>query len=202
MKTDYTETDEILYRYELYTKEIAHWLSPPKVRHCISTGSYASYIVNKIEKQYLEDKVIIAGLLHDICRELPPYEMLKKAEEFGIPIGEPEKRNPILLHGPLSAETSKRIFGKLDDEIYEAIYWHTTGKAGLCLPGMILYLADFSEPLRKYSQAETARNIFDTEGLQKALLYTVEQRISIKKHSALPQTLEFLQWLKEEKLSG
>ena len=200
MKTNYTEIDEIIYKYERYTKEIAKWLTHSKVQHSISTASYASYIAKKIEKPHLEHKVVIAGLLHDLCRELPPYEMLRRAEELDIPIDDFAKHNPILLHGPLSAEVAKQIFTELDEEIYEAIYWHTTGKAGLKLTGLILYLADFSEPLRKYAQAEVARDILDTQGFQKALIYTVEQRISLKKHPALPQTVEFLTWLKKEAL--
>ncbi|MCX8065323.1 MAG: bis(5'-nucleosyl)-tetraphosphatase (symmetrical) YqeK [Candidatus Hydrogenedentes bacterium] len=198
MKMDYIETEEILYCYAPYAKEIAKWLSPSKVRHSISTASYASYIARKIEKQSLENKLIIAGLLHDICRELPPYEMLKKSQELGIPIGESEKHNPILLHGPLSAEIAKRNFDGIDEDIYEAIYWHTTGKENFGLIGIILYIADFSEPLRKYSQAHIAREIFDNEGLRKTLLYCIEQRLSLKKHSVLPQALAFLNWVREK----
>lgn len=201
MKTDYIETEEILYNYTSYTKEIAKWLSPSKVQHSISTASYASYIGKKIGKQFLERKFIISGLLHDICRELPPYEMLRRSQEFGIPIGEFEKRNPILLHGPLSAEISKRKFDEVDEEIYEAIYWHTTGKENLGIVGIVLYIADFSEPLRKYPQAGIARNIFEEEGIQKTLLYCIEQRLSLKKHSALPQTVAFLTWIKENPIA-
>jgi len=106
-----------------------------------------------------------------------------------------------LLHGPLAAKISSLEL-KLDDpEIYEAIYWHTTGKANLGVVGQILYLSDFCEPLRNYPQAEETRKILTTQGFEDALYYAAQERfqINVKKRNISPYSLEFLNWLKDKR---
>ncbi|MFR4088136.1 MAG: hypothetical protein ACLT1A_09785 [Dysosmobacter sp.] len=38
----------------------------------------------------------------------------------------------------------------MDDEIYRAIWWHTTGHADMTLLEKIIYLADYIEPSRDF----------------------------------------------------
>lgn len=126
---------------------------------------------------------------------------MKKAEDFGIKITPYERRYPVLLHGPVSAHYIMNEFNIHDNDIFEAIYWHTTGKANWGITGQILYVADFSEPLRKYSQAEKTRNILLQQGFYEALLYSANERylLSLKKRDPSPYSLEFINWLKEKK---
>jgi predicted HD superfamily hydrolase involved in NAD metabolism len=45
----------------------------------------------------------IAGLLHDLARLYPGERLLRECEERGMPIGDFERANPIVLHAPLGA---------------------------------------------------------------------------------------------------
>ena len=91
----------------------------------------------------------LAGLLHDNAKYMNDSEKLKKAEKYGLPINDCERRNPDLLHGKLGAYYAERRFGIVDPEILSAITYHTTGRPDMTLLEKIVFVADFIEPNRK-----------------------------------------------------
>lgn len=88
-----------------------------------------------------------AGWLHDALREGDPGELRELvAAEFRDLPGK-------LLHGPAAAE---RLAGEADEEMLEAIRYHTLGSPRWGRLGRALYLADFMEPGRDWDPAYTA----------------------------------------------
>ncbi|MBR5261582.1 MAG: nicotinate (nicotinamide) nucleotide adenylyltransferase, partial [Oscillospiraceae bacterium] len=73
-----------------------------------------------------------AAILHDITKKLSLEEQRAKCVEFGILLDEDEYENAKLIHSKTGAAIAKAQFG-ISDEVYEAIKWHTTGKAGMSL---------------------------------------------------------------------
>lgn len=142
-----------------------------------------------------------AGLLHDLCRTLDNRTMLARAQEFGIPLNDYVIEHPIMLHGQVAAEVTRRELGLEDVEIYEAIYWHTTGCPGYCRLGQALFMADFSEPLRNYPEAGEAREVFAAKGFESALLYVAQKKVEFaqKKDKFHPATQAFLAWIEAGK---
>lgn len=94
-------------------------------------------------------KAYTAGLLHDCAKELPFEEMLSVADKYKIETDELTKTSPALMHGIVGAYIAKEIFNA-DDEIFDAIAYHTTGKANMNLLTKIIYIADYIEPNRKF----------------------------------------------------
>jgi HD superfamily phosphohydrolase YqeK len=90
---------------------------------------------------------VAAGWLHDALREDAPDELRPRVPEAFRAL--PGK----LLHGPAAAE---RLAAELDDEMREAICFHTLGSARWGRLGRALYLADFLEPGRRYEPEWTA----------------------------------------------
>ena len=88
-----------------------------------------------------------AAWLHDALREAPPEELR--------PLVPPELRDlpGKVLHGPAMAE---RLEGEADEELREAVRWHTLGSPRLGRLGRALYLADFLEPGRTLAPEWTA----------------------------------------------
>ncbi len=173
-------------------------LSEKKVFHCISTTEHLLSFAPQLSLDF--DKALAAGLLHDICRDYKDGKLLRKAEEYGLPISAVEQAKPNLLHGPLAAEVCRKKFALDDDEIYEAIYWHTTGKPDFCRLGQALYVADFSEPTREYPEADLTRRLLVTKGFDDTLLYVARVKIDFfrNKKVCAPMAEEFLRWVEKE----
>ncbi len=180
-----------------YLKLLNGRLPEKKVLHCISTTEHLLSFAPLLDLNL--DKALAAGLLHDLCREYKDEKLLRKAEKYGVPVGAIEQAKPNLLHGPLAAELCRKKLA-VDDEIYEAIYWHTTGKPELCRLGQALYVADFSEPARNYPEAEQARQILARGGFDAALCYVARTKIDFfrNKKVCAPMAEEFLRWVEKE----
>lgn len=145
-----------------------------------------------------EERVRLAALLHDAARETPGEEFLRLAEEWEIRIGEFERENPKLLHGPVAAELARRKLGIKDEEVLDAIRVHTTGSPGMSPLALALYVADKIEPDRDYPSVEYLRSIAAKdlrgtarEGLRRAIAHNEER--GRPTHPASRKTLEWLE---------
>lgn len=90
-----------------------------------------------------------AGLLHDALRDAD-HERLRPLVSHELQ-DSPGK----MLHGPAAA-ARLREEGVDDDPLLLAIAWHTLGHPGFDTLGKALYLADFTEPGRKYESSKLA----------------------------------------------
>ncbi|MBQ9935904.1 MAG: bis(5'-nucleosyl)-tetraphosphatase (symmetrical) YqeK [Lachnospiraceae bacterium] len=95
------------------------------------------------------EKARIAGLLHDCAKCLPTKEKLEKARKHKLAISKFEESNPDMLHGKLGAYYAKARYEVDDDEILDAITYHTTGRPNMTLLDKIIFVADYIEPNRK-----------------------------------------------------
>ena len=147
------------------------------------------------------EKIRIAALLHDYAKNTPPEELAFLARQYGYPVNEAERDEPILLHGPVGALMIKRELGISDPEILDAVTYHTTGKAGLSLFAQIIYLADALEAERSYPGVEELRKLAETN-LQEAFLASLESTLRqlLKQHRLIhPLSVEARNWLLIEK---
>lgn len=90
----------------------------------------------------------IAGLLHDCAKCLSDEELLLRCRKQSIPITEYEEQSPYLLHGKLGAFYAKERYNINDEDICNAIRYHTTGRAGMSPLEEIIFIADYMEPMR------------------------------------------------------
>ncbi len=104
------------------------------------------------------DKAARAAILHDCTKYLEMDEQLQLCAKYGIVLDELERRAVKLLHSKTGACVARHVFGA-DDEICQAIFWHTTGKAGMALLDKILYMADYMEPNRDFPGVERLRKL-------------------------------------------
>jgi len=103
-----------------------------------------------------QERVRIAALGHDLFREVEPSKLITIAKIYSIPITEFEMSAPILLHGMISAEFLKRKY-KIDEEIYEAVYYHTSGYEYMGQIGKILVISDSAGDDREYKGVKKLR---------------------------------------------
>ena len=121
------------------------------------------------------EKARRAALLHDCTKRLSKKEHLELCRQYGIPLDDVERKAGSLLHAKTGAEEARRVFG-VDDEIYGAIRYHTTGRAHMTLLEKIIYLADYIEPSRDFPGVEKLRKAC-YEDLDKGLLKGLEMTI-------------------------
>ncbi len=103
-----------------------------------------------------EDLARRAGILHDCTKYWPMERHLACCKEYGIPLDDLELHSEKLLHSKTGACMAKYIFGQ-PDEIYDAIFYHTTGKGNMTTLEKIIYLADYMEPNRDFDGVEQLR---------------------------------------------
>lgn len=96
----------------------------------------------------------LAGIGHDMCKDISAEEMIELAKRDGDPIIPFEMKSPKLLHGRAAAVLMKEKFGITNPDILEAVANHTSGKMGMCDLTKILFLADKIEPGRPQSTDE------------------------------------------------
>jgi predicted HD superfamily hydrolase involved in NAD metabolism len=147
-----------------------------------------------------EEKARLAALVHDAARETGPEEFLRLADEWDLPVREPERQSPKLLHGPVAAELARRELGVEDEEVLEAVRAHTTGSPAMGPVALALYVADKIEPARDYPSVERLRamakedlHIAATESLRRAIAHNEERGKAIH-----PASLETLEWLEAD----
>ena len=95
------------------------------------------------------EKAKIAGILHDIAKEIPKEDRVSYAENIGVIPDEIEKESTGLLHSKVAAKIAETKFG-LDKEICDSIAYHTTGRENMTLLDKIKYIADYTGKDRKY----------------------------------------------------
>ena len=92
------------------------------------------------------EKTLLATLAHDIARAMKSDQLLQHATDLGIQVHPVDRQVPILLHGPVGAELLRQIDGLDDDEIHEAVCWHSTAHTNIGNVAKAVFLADKMDP--------------------------------------------------------
>ncbi len=129
-------------------------LKPKRIAHVAGCESEAV----KLAMRWGEDPETAAeaGILHDITKKLNFEEQLNLCDKYGIINDNLELNCPKLLHAKTGAALARDLFG-VNDAVYEAIRWHTTGKPDMTLLEKIIYLADYIEPTRDFPGVDKLR---------------------------------------------
>ena len=139
-----------------------------------------------------------AGILHDCTKYCELPEQLDICEEYGVRLDALEQKAVKLLHSKTGACIARGVFGQ-PDAVYDAIFWHTTGKADMTTLEKVLYIADYMEPNRDFDGVERLRHLAYTD-LDKAMLLGVEMTIQEMQQRQVPihtNTLQARDWLRQ-----
>lgn len=132
-------------------------ISERKMEHSLNVRDVAV----KLAQHYGADieKVRIAGILHDCAKGFQCDESLKRVKELGLELDKVTLKHHALLHAPLGAKIAQIEFGIEDDEILNAIKYHTTGNEDMTLIEKIVCLADYIEPGRSFKGLDIIRDL-------------------------------------------
>ena len=149
-------------------------LDEDRFRHTMGVEATAVKMAHRFGED--EKRAALAGLLHDCAKCLSLDKMQKACKRY--PVDENTKGSKALLHACAGRCLAESVYGVSDEEVLEAIRWHTTGHAGMSRLEKIIYLADMIEPGRKvYPGLEELRRLCGIdldEAMHYALRHTLE----------------------------
>lgn len=121
-------------------------LSPLRYEHTLSV----SFICTALAMRYGCDlnQAELAGLLHDCAKYYRNDEMIKKCRKQGILLTDDELKAPVVLHAKYGAWLAEHKYNIAEQEVLNAIRWHTTGRPDMSLLEKIVFTADYIEPRR------------------------------------------------------
>ena len=142
------------------------YLKPKRMPHVLGTEQEAVRLVRRYGGD--ETQARIAALLHDCTKKLDMAQQLALCEKYGIMLDALEQKALKLLHSKTGAAIARDVFG-VEDAVYDAILYHTTGKPDMTRLEKIIYLADYIEPTRDFPGVDALRKTV-YEDLDKGLL--------------------------------
>lgn len=184
--------------YEKYIELIKNNLSEYRFHHSMCVAEKAKELAKKHGLD--ENKAYLAGILHDITKEMSNEEQIALIEKYDRELSYVEKGNHRVFHQMSGAVYVKNILKINDEEIINGIRYHTTGRENMSLFEMIIYLADFTSEDRHYPDVEIMRKKTD-ENLYSAMLYSLKYTIkSVVSENRLlhPDTLSCYNWIANE----
>jgi nicotinate-nucleotide adenylyltransferase len=133
--------------FEAVQSQIEKILSPRRFKHTLGTVTEAE----KLAAHYGADvnKARWAALLHDCAKEFSADKKRELCKTWNIELDEILSADIDIVHSILGAESARRHYQICDDEIFQAIAFHTTGHGAMTLLDKIILLADFIEPYRE-----------------------------------------------------
>lgn len=151
------------------------YLKPKRMPHVLGTEQEAVRLVRRYGGD--ETQARIAALLHDCTKKLDMAQQLALCERYGIMLDELEQRALKLLHSKTGAAIARDVFG-VEDAVYDAILYHTTGKPDMTRLEKIIYLADYIEPTRDFPGVDELRKtVYEDmdKGLLMGLTMTIQE---------------------------
>ncbi len=161
-------------RDEQFTAILRTRLSDYRFHHSLCVAEEAARLAKKYEADSAQ--AYTAGLLHDIMKDTDKNSQLQILADFGILLSEVEQQSPALWHARTGEVFLRRILGLTDEDILQAVRYHTTGRAGMSRLERVLFVADFTSADREYPDVETMRRLADTS-LEAAMLYGIRYTI-------------------------
>ena len=166
-------------------KLLKSMLSQKRYQHSLNVAAEC----RKLAEKYGEDpdKAYFAGLLHDICKELPAEEQKELVLSSGYAVCREELETRSLWHAIAGAFYVKTRFGVEDIGILDSIRFHTVGRAGMTRLEEIVYLGDLISAERDYKDVDKMRKITYVrldEAMLEAFSFSIKNQV--KKNGMIP----------------
>lgn len=136
-------SDTLIEKIETYLKEN---ISQKRFIHTLAVKDTALELANIYNCNPV--KAVLAGYLHDCAKNISPKEKIRLCNKYRVSVTAVELNNPELLHAKVGALIAKKEFRIEDEDIINAICYHTTGRPEMSLLEKIIFIADYIEPNR------------------------------------------------------
>lgn len=138
--------EEVKYDLIKITKKLSKYLDEDRLWHTLGVMNMAAALA--MVHQVDVEKAKLAGILHDCAKCIPTKKKIKICKENDIKVTEFELEHPVLLHAKVGVWIAQEKYDVQDEEILQAISYHTTGSDFMSELDKIIYIADYIEPAR------------------------------------------------------
>lgn len=150
-------------------------LSKKRYAHSLNVADAGVRLARKYNAD--TETAYFAGLVHDICKEIPTDEQLKMAMECRQGFKGAEVSIPALYHAAAGSWYCENVLHVENADILNAVRYHTTGRANMSVLEEIIYLADLISDDRSYKDVNKMRKLA-FESIDEAMLEAL--RFSVK----------------------
>ena len=167
-----------------FVSRVRSYIKETRFNHSLSVAHLAYRLAKRLQLDY--QKAYIAGVLHDIAKGIDKDEslaLMKQLYPEFLDIG------AYAYHQFLGETLAKRDFEVVDEEILNAIKFHTTGRANMCWLEKLIYAADKIEPSRPFDSSHLISAM--EEGLESGFLTVLKANYDYLKehHKAIDNRL-------------
>lgn len=160
--------------FEEARKLVQERLSEQRYQHSLNVAKEAESLA-RLHGADVE-KARIAAMLHDVCKDEHKDVMLQRLHASGIICDKKALQQPALWHALSGYLYLKNECGVLDEDILNAVRYHTTARGGMSLLEKVVYVADVTSEDRQYGDVDTVRALAHAS-LDKAMLYVLQYTI-------------------------
>ncbi|WP_343344066.1 bis(5'-nucleosyl)-tetraphosphatase (symmetrical) YqeK [Terrisporobacter petrolearius] len=184
-------------------KTLKGMLPERRLKHSLNVSKCAVKLseIYKCDKEKAE----IAGLVHDCAKYFTDEQIEDSIERFNVELDPLEVNNIALSHSVIGSYVAVDVFNIKDEEIINAIKYHTTGKENMSLLEKIIYMADLIEEDRNFPRVEELRELTYRGKLEEALLLSFNNTIKfvIDNNQLIhPRTIKARNYILEELIIG
>jgi len=161
-------------------------LSEKRYIHSLNVADECRHLAQRYDSD--EEKAYFAGLVHDICKELPADELKNKAVDSNLAISRAELETKALWHAIAGAGFVKDDMKINDMDIINAVRFHTVARAGMTKLEEIVYIGDLISADRTYKDVKKFRKLA-YQSLDKTMLEAVifSMQSVIEKRGLIPE---------------
>lgn len=162
-------------------KQLVKAMDSKRYEHTLGVA----YTCAALAMRYGEDiqKAQLAGLLHDCAKCMDNEKKLHICKKHNIEITSAEYNNPFLLHAKVGGYLARTKYEIEDEDILNAIVYHTTGRPKMSLLEKIVYVADYIEPGRDHASNLNDVRRLCFQNLDQGLLQILEDTLVHLKES-------------------
>ncbi len=139
--------DYILTNNLYFVPVIRSYIGEKRYNHSVQVAKLA-YEIAKSNNLPRPDRALIAGLLHDIGKEIDQKAIMEECYKDYLDLPR------FAFHQFAGEYIAKKEFEVVDEEILEAIKFHATGNEKMSLLARIIYAADKIEPTRGFDSKD------------------------------------------------
>ena len=180
-RDDTTEEVKFMLSIETMQEKLQSAISVKRYIHTLGVADEAVKLAEIYGTAQDQQKARVAGLLHDCAKDYPESMRQRFCKEYKVKTDEIMNKQTDLIHPFLGAEVAKREYQVMDEDVLNAIRYHTTGSPNMSLLEKIIFIADYIEPNReKFGGLDEARRLAYLD-LDKAMAYILENTIEYVK---------------------